>query len=114
MESENGMEDYVSKVINTSNKLAGIGFPIDDEWISAILLAGLTEKYNPFIMGVEANGNSLSKDTIVAKLLYSGNDDEKNSTFFGKQNKKRAARVSATIVIRHFTLQMGVTKRKKR
>lgn len=87
LDSENCMESYVNKILNTSNKLSSVGFPIDDEWISAIILAGLTEKYHPFIMGIEANGNCLSKDEIVAKLLDAGGDDNQNTAFLGKQGK---------------------------
>lgn len=52
-------------------------------------MAGLTESFKPFIMGIEANGNNLPKDAIIAKLLDSGNHDEKNSAFYGKQNKPK-------------------------
>lgn len=47
-----GMQEYADQIINTSNKLNGIGFPISDGWIRAILLAGLTDEYKPFIMAI--------------------------------------------------------------
>lgn len=63
------MQDYVDKIVSTSNKLTGIGFNISDEWIGAILLAGLTEEYRPLIMGIEASNVAIQGDSIISKLL---------------------------------------------
>lgn len=38
------VEDYVNKIISTSNRLRNIGFQIADEWVGTLLLAGLSEK----------------------------------------------------------------------
>lgn len=54
------MDDYVSKVIGTANKLNSIGFPITEEWVGSFLLAGLTDEYKPFIMGIESSGTTIS------------------------------------------------------
>lgn len=64
-----GMQEYVNQIVNTSNKLTGIGFDIDDEWIGAILLAGLTDNYQPLILGIESSGTNISGDMIISKLL---------------------------------------------
>lgn len=54
LESCDGIQQYVDEILNHSSKLSGIGFKMSDEWIVAILLAGLTEDFKPFIM-VEAS-----------------------------------------------------------
>jgi hypothetical protein len=68
------MEKYVHQVITTANALRGIGFPIDEEWTGALLLAGLPEEYRPMLMGLENSGMKISGDAIKTKLLqvYSG------------------------------------------
>lgn len=61
------MQDFIDKIKSTSNKLVGIGFDISDEWIGAILLAGLSEDFKPMIMSVEASGQQYTSDAIISK-----------------------------------------------
>lgn len=91
LEDCDGMQPYVDKIVDSSNKLNGIGFDISDDWKTAILLAGLTETYNPFIMGIEASNTKISSDTIISKLLDSQSGTEKGEACFGKKkfNKKK-------------------------
>lgn len=85
-----GMQQYVDQIVNTSNKLSGIGFAIDDEWIGAILLAGLTDSYQPLIMGIESSGTKISGDSIISKLLDNRIEAKsKDSAFLEKKNKKK-------------------------
>lgn len=56
LEEANSMQAYVEEIMELSNRLNGIGFEIGDEWLAAILLAGLTEEFNPFIMSIEGSG----------------------------------------------------------
>lgn len=65
------MQEYVDNIKTYSNKLVSIGFSMDDKWLGAILLAGLTDDFQPFIMGIEASGQSVSSDHIISKLLDS-------------------------------------------
>ncbi len=87
------MQEYVDTIMTLSNKLKGIGFAVNDDWLSAILLAGLNEEYKPFIMGIEATEAKITSDKIVYKLLdseqtsHSNNQDEK--LFLGFKSKKR-------------------------
>lgn len=71
LEDCENMQQYVDKIKNCANKLTGIGFDMGDEWIGSILLAGLTENFAPFIMGIEASGINVVADSIIAKLLDS-------------------------------------------
>lgn len=50
LEDSSNMQAYVDSIIGNANKLRGIGFDLNDEWVAAILLAGLTGAYRPFIM----------------------------------------------------------------
>lgn len=87
------MQDYVDQVMNNANKLGGIGFDISDEWIGAILLAGLTEEYRPLIMGLESSGKNLTGDAIVSKLLDNRFDGKsKEGAFLSKKKKENKCR----------------------
>lgn len=84
-----GVQDYVSRIKTAAIKLSSIGFAVNDEWLGAILLAGLTDEYKPFIMALEANGRDISGDMIMSKLIdtCAGSSNE-NNAFLGKFKKK--------------------------
>lgn len=85
-----GMQEYVDLIVNTSNKLKGIGFGVDDEWMGAILLAGLTENYQPLILGIESTGTKIDGDTIISKLIDNRMDGQNNgNAFLANKNKKK-------------------------
>lgn len=90
LEESESMNDYISKIKSTSNKLIGIGFNLSTEWLGAIMLAGLTEDFRPLIMGIETNNEAITSDLITSKLLdmqTSGSSDA--SAFFSKNKKKK-------------------------
>lgn len=37
LSDSDGMQDYVDKIVSSSHKLAGVGFPVNDEWLGSIL-----------------------------------------------------------------------------
>lgn len=79
LENSVSMTSYVTQIIETSQKLSGTGFNINDEWVASLLLAGLTEKYSPMIMAIEHCGIPLTADAIKTKLLdmeESGNEGD--------------------------------------
>jgi hypothetical protein len=83
---DTSMQQYIDTLMDYSNKLGGIGFEISDDWLSAIILAGLTDDYKPFIMAIEASGTNVTSDVIVTKLLDSPSSSTEAGAFFG--NKK--------------------------
>lgn len=83
------MQDYIDKIISAANKLRGVGFTVNDEWLGAILLSGLTDEFKPFIMGLEANGVNISGDLVIAKLMDYRQGTEKNNAFLGKKMNKK-------------------------
>lgn len=83
------MQDYIDKIKNNANKLAGIGFDMSDDWLGAIIMAGLNDSFRPFIMGLEASGGNISADHIISKLLDSNCDGQSsgNALVCKKKNK---------------------------
>lgn len=89
LEDADNMQTYVDSIITGANKLQGIGFAITDEWIGAILLAGLTDKYQPLIMAIEGTTDELKSDVIISKLLdLQPESNSRGSGFFSKKNGK--------------------------
>lgn len=84
LETSNSMQDYVNQIIDCANKLNGIGFVVDDEWLGSILLAGLTNDYKPMIMGLESSGIAITADSVKSKLLDSSAETTCESAFFTK------------------------------
>lgn len=69
------MATYVANVMTTVSKLENIGLRVDEEWVTAFLLVGLSQEYKPFIMGLGAN-TEITSDEIKMKLLDSGEKHE--------------------------------------
>lgn len=64
-ENCNSMMAYVTQLIETSQKLKGIGFNINEAGIGSLLLAGLSklEKYSPMI-----NNMLMDMKTLESRL----------------------------------------------
>lgn len=92
LESCETMTSYVTQIVETSQRLSGTGFVINDEWIGSLLLAGLPERFSPMIMAIEHSGIPITADTIKTKLLDMGaaevSEAEYNSAFVVKTHKK--------------------------
>lgn len=71
------MTSYINQIIETSQKLRGTGFKINDEWIASLILAGLPDKFFAMIMAIEHFGITISTDAMKTKLL---DIDENGST----------------------------------
>lgn len=69
LENCDSMGDYVNQIVETSQRLRGTGFKIDEEWVGSLLLAGLPEKFAPMIMAIEHSGILITTDSIKTKLL---------------------------------------------
>lgn len=46
------MTNYVTQIVETSQRLSGTGFAINDVWVGSLLLAGLPEQFMPMIMAI--------------------------------------------------------------
>lgn len=87
LESSDNMQSYVDSIVTNANKLKGVGFDLTDEWLAAILLAGLTDEFKPFIMGIEAANTELKSDKIISKLLDSNSGTESKADALFAKNK---------------------------
>lgn len=63
------MEAYINEVTSLAQQLANVEKPIDDEFLGAIMLQGLTPEYEPMIMALEHSGAMITSDLIKTKLL---------------------------------------------
>lgn len=85
------MQDYIERITGASNKLISIGFMISDDWLGAILLAGLSEEYKLMIMSFEGSVTVINADTIKMKLLdsqYNKAAASNNALMSKKSNEK--------------------------
>lgn len=89
LEECDGMQSFVDKILKYTHQLSSIGFDITDEWSTAILLAGLTDRFKPFIMGIEATGNQLTTDIVISKLLDFQDEKGSSEAFVAKRDKKK-------------------------
>ncbi|KAK9707673.1 GAG-pre-integrase domain [Popillia japonica] len=63
------MESYVTSILTTSQELAAVGKPLDDELVATLLLRGLTSEYQPMKLALENSGVEITTDYIKTKLL---------------------------------------------
>lgn len=87
LDESSDMQAYIDSFLSTSNKLTGIGFNISDEWIGAILLAGLTDEYRPMIMSIESNNQTITSDLITQKLIDMQTGAQSGEAFYSRKNK---------------------------
>lgn len=87
LESCNGVEDYISKIMTTAHKLRNIGFTVNDEWLGTLMLAGLPDVYAPMIMGLESSGIEISADLVKTKLLQEIRTTDNSAAFFTNSKK---------------------------
>lgn len=59
------MEDYITDILVTVQKLADIGEPIEDKWIAFIMMNGVSEDYEALISSI----NQQSKDKIKSEEI---------------------------------------------
>lgn len=102
LETCENMTSYVTQIVETSQRLSGTGFIINDDWVGSLLLAGLPDKFMPMIMAIEHSGMQITADSIKTKLLdmenggsveANGND---NSAFIARSwQKKKHSKVGS-------------------
>lgn len=86
LEDSKNMNHYVGRIKSTLDKLNGIGFNLDSEWLGAIILAGLTDDFRPLMIGKETNNEQITADLVTPKLLDTQSSNETNA-FFNKSQK---------------------------
>lgn len=90
LEDCENMGEYIGKLKEAANKLVGIGFTVEDKWLSGITLSGLTEEFRPVIYSLETNSERPTSDFIMTKLLdLQPSSSSASSAFFNKNKKKK-------------------------
>lgn len=99
------VNDFVTTIITTAQKLRNVGMEISDEWLGTIMLAGLPSEYEPMIMGIESSGMKITVDGIKAKLLQDVRNVGAASNevaLYGKKSSKYGSSKSTNSKIRCF------------
>jgi hypothetical protein len=85
------MQEYVSQIITLSQQLSDIDRLLNDEFVTAIMLAFLTPEYKPMVMAIENSGVQITGDYVTSKLLQEGvrsfqeSDTDKNVSLVRKK-----------------------------
>lgn len=88
LENHDSMQTYIDELLHIKSKLEDLDFPVGDKWLSGIMLLGLPEEFNSFILGLAGGKMEWTPDQLRLKLLdlnYSGAVNQ--SAFLSKNNR---------------------------
>ena len=95
LENCKSMEEYVSRIISASKKLAAIGTVLNQDLLGALLLTGLPASYRPMITALSNSGKDITADYVKSKLLEEPENDHSATNFeargFHVQAPRRAS-----------------------
>lgn len=63
------MEAYLLKITDLDQQLRDINAPLDDDFLSVLMLSGLPSDYDPLIMALENSNLKLCSEIVKSKLL---------------------------------------------
>ncbi|KPJ11482.1 Retrovirus-related Pol polyprotein from transposon TNT 1-94 [Papilio machaon] len=95
LEQFENMEAYLLKITELDQQLRDINAPLDDDFLSVVILSGLPPDYDPLIMALENSNIKLCSEIVKGKLLQENlrRDFEKceeNALFTNRvKNEKR-------------------------
>lgn len=69
LEQFSDMEAYLLKITDLDQQLRDINAPLDDDFLSVLMLSGLPPDYDPLIMALENSNIKLCSETVRSKLL---------------------------------------------
>lgn len=99
LEQFNDMESYLLKITDLDQQLRDINAPLDDDFLSVLMLSGLPPDYDPLIMALENSNVKLCSETVKSKLLQEflrrDFDRVEESSLFTKQPQKGGYKYSA-------------------
>ncbi|KAG5879147.1 hypothetical protein JTB14_033352 [Gonioctena quinquepunctata] len=90
-------------MVETAQRLRVTGFKIDYEWVGSLLLAGLSEKYNPMTMAIEHSGIEIMTDSIKKRLDMEIDADNTGNSFSEIDtvtSEKLTGALSADVIIK--------------
>lgn len=85
----NSMEDYVTKMTNTQQKLDKSGTKIPDDIFAQIMLSGLPEDYRPMVMAIANCGSKLTSDLVRTNLLQEVKHESNDAGAMALVSKKK-------------------------
>lgn len=92
LEQFSDMEAYLLRITDLDQQLRDINAPLDDDFLSVLILSGLPPDYDPLIMALENSNIKLCSETVRSKLLQEKlrRDFDKNeeSAMFTNRNAK--------------------------
>lgn len=65
------VEEYLDEIQSTVQDLEEINFTIDDRLLVGLMLKGLPEEYEPFVMSLENSGKQLTSDDVQSRIIQS-------------------------------------------
>ena len=86
------MQHYLDEIKSVANKLKSIKFALTDDWLSSIILAGLTSEYEPFVMGLEAasiDGSVEAQELITRLTDFAAKRGESSDGAFVANDEKK-------------------------
>lgn len=92
LEQFSDMEAYLLKITDLDQQLRDINAPLDDDFLSVLMLSGLPPNYDPLIMALENSNIKLCSETVKSKLLQENLrrdfDKGEESALFTNRNTK--------------------------
>lgn len=82
------LEAYLTAITTTALDLADIGKTIEDSSVAAIILGGLTSRYEPLIMALENGSVEVTTDLVRTKLLSEMTKETKDDVAALHTNKQ--------------------------
>uniref|UniRef100_A0A0A9Z9B6 Retrovirus-related Pol polyprotein from transposon TNT 1-94 n=1 Tax=Lygus hesperus TaxID=30085 RepID=A0A0A9Z9B6_LYGHE len=107
LENFHSNEEYCDAILTTAQKLNDLKFVVSDEWVGALLLAGLPEDFRPMIMGLENSGTKITADAVKVRILQDvkldSNRDSESAMLANKRFKSSKPRCVTCNKIGHST-----------
>lgn len=79
------IEKYVSEMLNLASRVKSTGLNLGDEVVASLMLAGLPNEYDSFVMTIENTQTTLSVDYVKTTLLQEAkldnNTNNENALF---------------------------------
>lgn len=62
------LEAYIFRITDLDQQLRDINAPLEDDFLSVLMLSGLPPDYDPLIMALENSNIKLCSETVKSKL----------------------------------------------
>ncbi|CAD7083517.1 unnamed protein product [Hermetia illucens] len=101
------MAQYITSIIETSQRLNNTSFKITEEWVGSLLLAGLPEKFAPMIMAIEHSGRQ------HGNYSKHGGGNSSNASLTQTSNTRKTIKCYKCHKTGHYKNQCDLQKKKQ-